>query len=82
MLTEQLKDKIPLDTEKVTPDHLSKLQKFTLTVEIAGSVCVPTAIQQVVPTEALSICLAVPGMNPRAHSVPQAMRSLHGVLQK
>ena len=42
----------------------------------------PTAVQQVVPTEALSICLAVPGMNPRAHSVPQAMRSLHGVLQK
>lgn len=40
------------------------------------------AVQQVVPTEALSVCLAVPGMNPRAHRVPQAVRSLHGVLQK
>lgn len=42
----------------------------------------PTAAPQVVPAEALSVCLAVPGMNPRAHSVPQAVRGLHGVLQK
>lgn len=64
------------------PDCLSTLEKFRLTVEIAGSVCVAAAVQQVVPTEALSVCLAVPGMNPRAHRVPQAVRSLHGVLQK
>lgn len=71
-----------LDSEKVIPGHLSQVWKCRPTVEVAGSVRVPAAAQQVVPAAALPVCLAVPGMDPRAHGVPQAVRSLHGVLQE
>jgi len=43
---------------------------------------VAAAAQHVVPTEALSVCLAVPGMDAGAQGVPQAEGSLHGVLQE
>lgn len=71
-----------LDSEKVIPGPVSQVWRCRPTVEVAGSVCVPAAAQQVVPAAALPVCLAVPGVDPRAHGVPQAVRSLHGVLQE
>lgn len=88
VLAQQLKDKRSsktpypalLDSEEMIPSHLCQVWECRPTVEVAGCVCVPFV--QVVPAAALPVCLAVPGMDPRAHGVPQAVRSLHGVLQE